>query len=438
MNRRVSSLLPVTVTVAFLVFALLRYSDNNEFLSEYLENAKKNIEHIKNTLSEKTVSFDPAVLPVLEKSDDTSSPDAQAPETPSDAAAYIPETDSPEIIVSPTPKIDFSEAAVNVPLKNADDIKYAVYKDYLVCADKSSLMAFDKDGTSKWALAASFSKPILKTSGNYILLADKGGRLVNVFIGRKLLYSVRTDNIINYASISSKGEAVIVSEKEQYRSCVTVYNKEGDIVFSRNIGSSEVIAADISPSRHLAVTMLNTDSGVSSEIQMWEINSGSGYTGNLEFDDTLIFDIDFSKEILSAASDKGIYGLNQRCKNIWGVSPDSDSDKILLTRSDNSGARVTAFDGNSHPYIKLSDLKGKIRASITLDIIPDFADVRMPFVAYNSGRTVFFGTYRGILSSYTSDKDISDGFIIDKDSIVLIHSNSIEFINTKKLPAQKK
>jgi hypothetical protein len=294
-------------------------------------------------------------------------------------------------------------------------------------------MAFDKYGGSKWAVAVSYSKPILKTAGSYILLADKGGKTINVFIGEKLLYSVSTDNIINYASISSKGEVIAVTEKEQYRSCVLVYNKEGDVIFSRSVGSNEVIAAAISPSRHIAVTLLNTDEGVSSQVQMWDINSEEEYTGFIDFNDTLVFDLEFSKEILSTMSDKGIYGINRRCKNIWTVSPESASDKIIYTDNDKYGSRITVFDNNANAYIKISDFRGKVIKNISSDIIPDFADIHSPTVAYNNERDVFVGNYNKTMLSYTSYKNITGGLLIDSDALLLIHSNSLEFIDINKL-----
>lgn len=436
MNKRISSLFLFMVITAFLVLALLKISnENNAFFENYHENAQKNIINIKNffnrdadkAYSGEAASDEPSAVLVdnadnTNDTEQTEEPSAQT-EEPIGQAGTLP---------AATENVSSNKSIKNVPFENAKNIKYAVYKNYLVCANKTSLMAFDKYGNSKWAVAVSFSEPILKTSGNYILVADKGGKTLSLFVGEKLVYSVNTENIINYASISPKGEAVVVTEKEQYLSCVAVYNQEGDIIFSRNVGSGEVITAAVSSSRRVAAAILNTDTGVSSQIQIWNINFEDGHLETSDLNDTLAFGTEFSRETLAVISDKGIYGFNGKCKNIWTVSPESGNDKIMSVRSDKSGRRITVFDNGVNAYIKISDIHGIQRKFISSEIIPDFADICYPVTAYNNDRNVIFGKYNKPLKTYTSDKDIFGGLLIDSGSLVIIHSTSLEFIDINK------
>lgn len=424
MNKRISSLLLFVVIAAFFVFAMLRVSDkNSDFFENYYENAQKNIAGIKNFLS---IKFN---ADSKEVSAETSVPAASNDNTAAPQISENPGNISKTEELSAQTTGGPFENVKNVSFENAKSIKYAVYKNYIVCVNKTSLMAFDKHGNSKWAVAVSFSKPILKTAGNYILLADKGGRTISVFIGEKLMYSINAENVINYASISSKGEVVAVTEKEQYLSCIVVYNKEGNVIFSRSIGSNEVIAADISSSRYLGAILIDTDKGVSSKLQIWNINSESEYSAAADLNDTLVFDTEFYGETLSAIADNGIYGFNNKGKNLWTVSPEFAGNEIISTHMDDSGRRITVFDNNTNSYIKISDSRGIQRKQISSEIIPDFADICYPVIAYNNGRNVLFGRYNKPLVSYTSDKDIFGGILIDRSSLVIIHSASLEFID---------
>ncbi len=400
-HKQGSGLFLFAVITVFCIFALLGLSDNGkDFISNYFENAGNNIENIKNTVFNKS-----------------------AP-----SASVQPDAENGNTSAPQNSGIPASNKVVNVPFENADSMKYAVYKNDLICTNKISLMAFDKHGKSKWAVAVSYSKPILKTSGNYILMADKGGKLISVFIGDKMLYTVNTDDIINYASISSKGDVIVITEKALYNSCVLVYNKEGEVIFSRNIGSSEVIAVDMSPSRRIAAALLNTDENISSEIQMWDITS-EGYSENIILEDTIAFELNFSGEMLSAVSDSGIYGINQKCKNTWTVKPNSAVDKLISTRADSSGNRISVFDNNADSYIKIYDSHGRLRKEFSSDIIPDFAAVHSSVIAYNNERRVFFGSYTKPMNTYDSAGNISEGILIDSGALVLVHPSSLEFIN---------
>jgi len=431
-NKNTAQFLLFIVIILFAVFFLLKLSTpGNDFFENYTTNAANNINRVKSILFKD--SQQTSANPVTTKSPELLS--THYPEQTLQQTSEINEIKQ-DTEYSPEPATTFkpsSSEVCSVPFESADNIQYSVYKDSLVCANKTSLMSFDKTGESKWAVAVSYAKPILKTSGNYILIADKDGKLINVFIENKLVYSINADNVINSANINARGDVILVTEKEQYRSCVVVYNKNGEMIFSRSIGSMEVISADISDSRLISVTLLNTDSGVVSQVQIWNINSESENFGNIDIDDTVCFKNVFAKDTLLSISEKGIFGINKRGKNIWSVFADSASDSLISVRSDKNGNSVTAFDNSAGAYLKIADINGKIRKTIPSDIIPDFVDIYSSTVAFNNGRTVFMGQYTKPLISYSSNKDIINGMIISSDTLVIVHNNSLEFINIPEL-----
>lgn len=103
-----------------------------------------------------------------------------------------------------------------------------------------------------------FSKP----PAAILWLAEKGSSKLYLFRGKKKLWEFSNENPIISADVSENGDVVITSDKAHSKGVVTVFNRKGETVFQWNSGKYEVLDADISPaSRHLAVSLLNTESG---------------------------------------------------------------------------------------------------------------------------------------------------------------------------------
>jgi len=313
-----------------------------------------------------------------------------------------------------------------VALADADTMQYALYNDYLLCADKASLMAYNKNGESEWAIAMSTKQPILKVKGNYILLAEKGGSKVSVFVDKKMIYSSDTENPIVSASISESGDAVVVTEKKQYKGSVIVFNNKGEEVFVWNSGSHDILDADIQAStRKLAIAMLDTEKGVRSYINFFDITEKEPYAAP-EFEDTLVFDIEFLGDTLNAVADNKLTGLTGRGKVSW--TTEMEGKKLSKYALSESGFKTVMFDNSVSAEIQILDKKGKCRTDLKSEGIPNCLDISESRFAYNNARELLFGDFTGkTVKSYKTDQDIQDVIILDTNIVVLVYSGSLEF-----------
>ena len=130
------------------------------------------------------------------------------------------------------------------------------YKDYILCVNETSVTAYDQNGKTKWAIGIHMSDPIIDVNDDYYVIAERGGKKVSLFEGKKRLYEQEADGAIRTASISAGNDVVLVTDKEYYKGAVLVINKSGDKVFSWNSGNDDITEADIKKGTRTLVPFL--------------------------------------------------------------------------------------------------------------------------------------------------------------------------------------
>lgn len=87
---------------------------------------------------------------------------------------------------------------VTVPMEMAGQSEFIGFKGNIVSAHTNYMSLIGSDGSTIWENTTTIVNPILKTAGNYLLLAEKGGRKICLYNDSKLIYEIDTeDNILN-------------------------------------------------------------------------------------------------------------------------------------------------------------------------------------------------------------------------------------------------
>lgn len=411
--------------LAVCVFAVFASGMRIGFIDNYTYNFKINImalaRYFDIELSE----------PVQEFLQDLSTPEPVPEITPE--PEYTPATEIED--AEDIPEVEFDERQLEdkdtkstpVALENASSAKYARYRGYMLCVNETSVMAFDSDGKNLWALGIHMSEPILSVNGSYYMIAERGGTKVALFDGRKQLFSAEADGKIKSASLSANGDIAVVSEKEFYKGAVIVINKNGDRVFSWNSGTDSIIDADIAAgSRRLAISLLNTESGAVSRVQIFDISKGES-TAEQTFTGSVVYDVDFLGEVLNVFADDKICGMSQRGKILWESA--YTERKLIHYRAEDSGYKLLMVDNNNASELEILTGRGKQKALITAETMPDCMDLCAGMLAYNSGRDLIFSTVSGRQKKTTAcPREIRDIYIIDNDNVMVVYNSGLDFI----------
>ena len=341
-------------------------------------------------------------------------------------------TDKQTEAVKPTPKPDAQYSTeikdnVIISLGDVSDTEFEPYNNGILYASMNHLSFVDNTGNVVWETDTAIVDPILDAKGNYILLAEKGRNKICLYNDRKLVYDVDDPDNIMTAKVSSNGDVVAVTDKSSYKGGISVYNKSGAQIFSWASGSDTVISADISAaSRCVAVSLLNTEVTAKTVIQLFNVNETESYA-KVDINDTVIFDMEFTGDTLSAFGDNRIVGISAKGKIIY----DNTFENVQLTHCaiDDDGNKLLSFDDGNIPMLNMYSKRGTLKESVTLTGVTDFIDINGRDVLYNIGRDVYFGRINSKdTTKYTATMDIKDLLVISDNVFVIVYSNSFEVV----------
>ncbi len=421
----------ILILVGVVVFAIAASGIKIRFIENYTYNFKVNMmglaKNLNITLPDGVVAF-LEDLPEIEPEEETE-PETEASPTPNEQTEEI--EDAEDIVEVEFEDLDLKEGKVKntpVALESASTYKYSEYKDYILCVNETSVTAYDQNGKTKWAIGIHMSDPILDVNDDYYMIAERGGKKVCLFEGKKRLYEQEADGEIRCASISSGNDVVLVTDKEYYKGAVLVINKSGDKVFSWNSGHDDITDADIKKgTRTLAVSFVNMDSGVTSKVATFNISSGEK-KAETEFKNSIVYDVEFLGDVINVFADDKVVGLSEKCKIFW--EEEYKEKKLITYRAEETGYKILKIEENNASEIEILTSRGKNKAKIVPETAPDSVDIRSGRICYNTGRNIVFSGLSGKSNkTYLCSRDIKDIHIIDNNSVMVVYSSGLDFIN---------
>lgn len=422
---RIIAMVLVCITVA--LFAIFASGIKIGFIENYTYNFKLNIlalgqrmgiefsEPIREYLEDLPEQYVPEETQPVDENTEESEPESYETEEIEEVEFVEPQFENKKIKSKP------------LALENASSARFAEYRGYLLCVSPTSIIAFDKNSEVLWTHGIHMNNPILKVSGNYFMVAERGGVKIALFDGKKHLFDTEADGAIKTADLSRNGDIAITSEKEFYKGAVIVVNKNGERVFSWNSGTYPILDADICEgSRRLAVSFLNTENAADSIVDIFEISTGEKVAMK-EFKNSIAFDVDFLKDVLNVFSDNSVSGISQKGKTLWESR--YDERKLISAVCEDNGYKMLLIDNNNSHEIEFLSAKGKVKSLLTAETKPAFCDIHSGFIAYGSERMLVLSTVSGKHKKvYSAPKEICGIYIIDDSNIVAVYNSGLDFI----------
>lgn len=425
MKKKYSVLLLIFILLLAGCFTISASGIKIPYLENYGTNFRRNIKGITDRLG---LNLPQPVNDFLSKTPEPLSTEEKL------AIIEKMESEQEEAYATPTPDIPVkSEMPINVTSriiaqKDAYAAAYASYEGKLLCAIDTTLTCYSPDGGEAWKADVQISNPILKTAGSYIMLAEKGSSKLYLFRGKKKLWEFSNENPIISADVSENGDVVITSDKAHSKGVVTVFNRKGETVFQWNSGKYEVLDADISPaSRHLAVSLLNTESGADTKLSFFNMKESESFN-SAAIADSIVFDVEFCGETLNAIADNKIIGLDADGNVQW--TKDFENKTLHRYSVEDSGYKVCVFDSNNVSEINVISARGGDKSSFESQAFPDNICISDGYLLYNNDRTLIFSSLSGKNpKEYNCTRDIYKLFILDANNLLVVYNSSLEFIH---------
>ena len=426
MKKILIIILSVAITISLAVYAYIASDIHIPFIDNYSKNFSENFSRF----FQKNKNTNSAISDIDTITSPEPKPESKPQQSPPEAntQSNIESTKVSSSTDADLP-MQFVLSSDPVALSNAASAKYARYNSGILCVLENSITLYDSVGSAKWVIPIQLSNPVIKTNGTYILVFEQNGNKFAVFNNDKILFESEVPERILNGNISSKGDSVIVTEKKYYKGATVVYNVDGQEIFSRSFGSEHVLSAAISDSRRLSVSLMSATPSTSSKIVFLDINKTETDI-SLHYENSIIYDLDFSHNTLYAYADDKLITLNSNGREISTYHYESKT--LLHYQKDKSEIRILLFDNNNNSEMALIS-SGKLKRKISTDIIPDFCDIYNGYIIYNNERGLFLTNTSGdLLAYFSSSRDIKKAYFINSDNILVVYNSSYEFLNISK------
>lgn len=313
---------------------------------------------------------------------------------------------------------------------------FCVYNNSIAVAKKDGLKCYSKSGQELWGYEGTFNKPVLKVSGDMLLLFDIKGRSLAVFDKGSLKWELNRDSgimkgdIIN-ADINKEGYVCLVLRDDYYRNSVVLLSPKGEWICTRNIAEDFTISASVSPdSSQILLNNLNT-SGIKSKTNLVFTNMRVMPFSSITLDDTLIVYAGFMDNgSLVAISKSGVFCYDKDRKEKWKLN---FSDKNIVAAgsgSDRYIALVMKAKSNifspEEKELLVVNLDGRTLSSTKINDEVKNLDVHGDRIAVNTGKELFVYSARGrLLGKISYGKDILNAEFLNSFEIAAITRDSV-------------
>lgn len=313
--------------------------------------------------------------------------------------------------------------------------KFTICEGYIVKCTQDKIDFIDKKGEIKKTFYSSFKNPLIKTSGDYLLIADIKGKDIFVSKGINELWKKEFDkNIIN-ADINEKGHVTVIHEEDRSRNAASVFNDEGTRYFIDNSGDEFILSANVSPKGEEVLLNYAITSGVNATTDLKKYNIKSKQETVKRFEEEFFALAKYvDDELIMVSGDLGITILDNELKEKWNIPVNGsvyDFDLIkgryisVAVRTGNTG-----FFSNGKSDVLVYGMDGEEITNFTIEDRVKSLRVSDDIIAINSAKMLYIANTDGkIINEYSFKTEIEHIEFFNKKEILVIVENKIVILN---------
>lgn len=246
--------------------------------------------------------------------------------------------------------------------------------NYTVLLSDTHLIFYDGDGGEVKRYTVPSSTALLRQAGRYVLLAEQGGRRVQLLTRSSVIAEFTTEHTILSAAVNAKGQTAVLTEGPQgYAVEVTVYNRQGKPLYarSRNQTSTEVALSE-DGKQVVLLSVAAEDGDLNTTVSVFAVNSAAQEAVcSYVTDDVLLYRVEYlSDQWLASVGEDGVVFLDTS-DGLATVYTLGDSRLLGYAASDTTLALVTREYGDTgNGQVQIINKKGEPLG--TADFTGDF------------------------------------------------------------------
>jgi hypothetical protein len=268
-------------------------------------------------------------------------------------------------------------------------VNYISYKNKLLKYSQDGASLIDSDGNAVWNGSYDMKSPAVSICGNYIAIADIGGKTIYVYNGEDSGTEIKVVNSIVQIDVSSQGIVAVAMENND-SSLIDIYDpyQTGDtlrveIPTSVNEDGFPVDIALSEDGQKLVTGFINIADGVmENKITFYNFdevgqNDINRQTGMINMEETLLSKVDFlNNDTVCIYTETGfsLYSMKEKQEKIADITFE-ETIKSVVSTDQYVGAVLAEYSDAEKYRLMIYNLKGKKVLEKELDF--DYDKVQM-------------------------------------------------------------
>ena len=169
-----------------------------------------------------------------------------------------------------------------------------ISNDYLAYVSNTNSVAIKKDGGNVYSRQIRYSKPVLKTDGEYCLIYNLDSNGYTLSNTKQVLLDNELENDIIFGTINKNGDYALITTTDSYLSKLSVYNSKGDFKYGYSFSEYYAYCVDINESGNQAIVgaIRSNDGVLQSAIYLLDFSKEEP-TEVTTFDNYYVYDIKY-------------------------------------------------------------------------------------------------------------------------------------------------
>lgn len=340
---------------------------------------------------------------------------------------------------------DYDSYQVLHSVKRADgnQVTYLKYGDGLLKYSKDGASAIKTDGSILWNGSYNMDNPKADIAGDYVAIADVGGKTVSVFNGSNSGTQITVLNPITQICVANQG-VVAVAMSEEDSDVIQIYdtaqNNKLLLEIPTNVATSGFpIDIDLSPDGKKMVTsyMMVKDGAISCMVNFYNFgdvgkNNVNRIVGARDFGSNIVAKVEFvsnNKVCICTEKQFSVYSMKEIPEDVYSKKFSSTiksiafSDQyvaVVLEKAEGkSKNRVAAYRMNGKKVLGAAIDYSYKKFEISGKELLFYSDTHCNILRMN-GKEKFDGDFKKNILFFMSGKTLNHYVLVDKDQVSVI------------------
>ncbi len=265
----------------------------------------------------------------------------------------------------------FKKGAFGAAIAQEASFSYtaAKYNGGVAIFGKDGLLGVSNAGRKAWEIDFPVTRPLLYSSGRYILAAEEGGTHAILCAGGKIKHEIHTDAKIISGAVNARGVFALVTEERGYKGMVRVYATNGKVLYTWHSAAQNILSVALSADgQNLAVAVVNMQD-LSQLCTVLRFNLKKTTPESLSVgDENLVANLIYNGNELVAIGDEALYYFKK--DGTLRFKLDYAGRTLQRHSFDAGGVLALAFWGGQESgssAIEFYETNGKLKGSCPID-----------------------------------------------------------------------